>query len=386
MPFGLPSPLCALLPLLLAQAPDPARTLQHSPLPPLAPDPTNAVADDPRAAQLGQYLFFDKGLSASGRFSCASCHDPALHFTDGKALFEGLGRGERNTPTLWNAAYQRWFFWDGRADTLWSQALGPIQNPLEMGTSPAQALAHVANTPEVRAAFEALFGPLAKPLAGEAEQRAFAAIGKCLAAYERRLVTRSSPFDRYAQAVRQGDGEAQKSYPEAAKRGLALFDGRAGCRSCHPGPLFSDAEFHDIGVPRRGAPADPARRRGIELLLASPYRADGPASDARAGEKAGELAALVRSSENFGAFRTPSLRNVARTAPYMDRGQFATLREVLEYYSELKESVPAGHHGEKVLKPLHLSPAEIDDLLAFLETLGDDPPDPALLAQPAAPR
>jgi cytochrome c peroxidase len=378
--------MIALLLACAAQSPDPARVLQHSPLPPLAPNPTNALADDPRAAHLGQYLFFDKGLSSGGRISCSSCHVPEQAFSDGKPVFEGLGKGERNTPTLWNVAYQRWFFWDGRADTLWSQALAPLSNPLEMGSSPAQALAHVAREPALREAYEALFGKLAEPLAGEALERAFTNLGKAFEAYERLLVTRSSPFDRYAAALRAGDAAAQALYPEAARRGLALFDGAAGCRNCHPGPLFSDFEFHDIGVPRRGGAPEPARLAGIEALLSSPYRADGPFSDARAGARAEELRALVRSSASFGAWRTPSLRNVARSAPYMQRGQFATLREVLEFYSTRAEAEPAGHHGETVLKPLNLSAGEIADLEQFLRTLSDDPGEAALLRPPASPR
>ncbi|MBK7643311.1 MAG: hypothetical protein IPJ19_09700 [Planctomycetes bacterium] len=378
--------MIALLLLALAPSGDHAHALQHSPLPPLAPDPTNRFADDPRAARLGQFLFFDTGLSASGRISCATCHVPERAFSDGKPLFEGLGQGQRNTPSLWNAAYQRWYFWDGRADTLWSQALQPIQNPLEMGTSAEQALAHVAGDAQLRAAFEALFGPLAMPVEHEALERALVNLCKCLEAYERKLVSRSSPFDRYVAALRAQDAQGLASYPESARRGLALFDGRGDCRSCHPGPLFSDGEFHDIGVPRRGGPADPARHTGVELLLASRFRADGSFSDERAGEKANELAALPRTSESWGAYRTPSLRNVARTAPYMDRGQFATLREVLEFYSELKEAVPAGHHGERVLKPRHFTAEELRDLEAFLESLSDDPPEAVLLVQPASPR
>lgn len=378
--------MIALLLASLAQEPDLARTLQHSPLPALAPDPTNAVADDPRAALLGQYLFFDAGLSRDARVSCATCHDPARAFTDGKPVFEGLGRGERNSPTLWNVAYQRWFFWDGRADTLWSQALGPLTSPLEMGATAESALAHLRGDAELRAAWEALFGALPAGSAGEAGERVLVGLGKCFEAFERRLVTRSSPFDRYVAALRANDAPAAALYPEAARRGLALFDGRAGCRNCHPGPLFSDGEFHDVRVPRRGGPSDAARFAGIATLLASRYRSDGIFSDAPRSAQAEELAALVRSSESFGAYRTPSLRNVARTAPYMDRGQFATLREVLEFYSELKEALPAGHHGETVLKPLHLAPREIDELSAFLETLSDDPADPALLAAPPRPR
>ena len=378
--------MIALLLALLADEPDLARTLQHSPLPPLAPDPSNAVADDPRAAQLGQYLFFDAGLSQNGRVSCATCHEPERAFSDGKPVFEGLGRGERNSPTLWNVAYQRWFFWDGRADTLWSQALGPLASPLEMGATPKSVLAHLCGDAELRAAYEALFGALPAESAGEAGERVLVDLGKCFEAFERRLVTRSSPFDRYVAALRANDAEAAARYPAAARRGLALFDGRAGCRSCHPGPLFSDGEFHNLGVPRRGGPSDPARFAGIGTLLASRYRCDGRFSDAPRNAQAEELAALVRSSESWGAFRTPSLRNVARSAPYMDRGQFATLREVLEFYSELKEAVPAGHHGETVLKPLHLAPPELDDLLAFLETLSDDPPDPQLISRPPRPR
>lgn len=378
----------ALLALPLQDPREAQRILRHSPLEGPPADPTNAWADDPGAAHLGQWLFFDKRLSGNGAIACATCHDPARAFADGRPLPQGAGTGARHAPSLWNVAWQRWLFWDGRADSLWSQALHPIEDPVEMGGSRESLARLLADDRELGRAFEDVFGPLPDLASKAGIDRAFANAGKALAAHERRFSSRSSAFDAYAAALRSGDLAAQRAYPEPARRGLSLFVGKAGCRQCHAGPLFSDGEFHNIGVPTpdRSPPTDAGRLKGVELLRQSRFNAAGAFSDDPRGARAAEIDRLAVSSELWGQFRTPSLRNAARTAPYMHLGQIATLRDVLRYYSTLEGSVPAGHHGEQVLKPLHLSEAEIDELIAFLETLTDDDPRPELLAPPTSPR
>lgn len=431
---------CASLALLAAQSPpqakdDPAKPAEVERLGPLSrsralkllrpaafpADPTNHVADDPRAALLGQRLFFDARLARDGKVSCATCHDPARAFTDGKSLAEGLGRAARNAPTVLDAAAARWFFWDGRADSLWSQALKPIEHDLEMGGSRVDLARLVRVDARYRAEYEALFGalpdlddarrfpPNARPdpiVPGATEEPApspraiawlamtpedrraidaiFANAGKAIAAYERRLLARGSPFDRYVEALQKDDAAAEAEYPVAAQRGLALFLGRAACRRCHGGPYLTDFEFHNIGVPAldREPPKDPGRYAGITALRADPFNAHGAFSDDREGERAKVIARIVQPPESWATFKTPSLRNVARTAPYMHQGQFATLKDVLHYYSTLEGTVPVGHHGETVIQPLNLADDELADLEAFLETLSDPPLPAELLRAP----
>ncbi len=388
------------------------RLLQHSPLEGPPPDPTNCVADDPRAARLGQRLFFDKRLSANGELSCATCHSPEKSLSDGKQLAEGIGRAKRHAPSLWNVAWQRWFFWDGRIDTLWGQAMQPLEDPNELGSSRTMLARTLASDSEMRAEFEALFGALppqleaatlpdqARPVPGDVSHphaRAWEALGaerraavesvavdalKTIAAYERRLVSRGSPFDVFVEGLRESDATKISALSPAAQRGAKLFVGRADCRSCHSGPLFSDGEFHDLMLPPLGGgrPSDAGRYAGIERLLVDPLRSAGPFSDAPEGERARTLERLARGPETYAQLRTPSLRNVARTAPYMHQGQFATLHDVLHFYSTLEGQVPTGHHEETVLKPLQLTPEEQADLEAFLESLTDESLDPALLA------
>lgn len=365
-----------------------AKILTHSPLEAPPKNPTNAHADDPAAAHLGRFLFFEKRFSRNGEIACATCHDPARAFTDGKTLSEGLGTAARHAPTLLNVAWQRWLFLDGRADSLWAQARQPIENPVEMGGDGSRIVALVAQDAELRAGYESVFGPLPDVATRENADRLLAWTGKAIEAYERRLVSRDCAFDRFAEALRTADVEGQVKYPEAAQRGLALFVGRANCRLCHAGANFSDEEFHNIGVPTldRSPPRDSGRYGAIEAVQKDPFNAAGPHSDDRQGPRARELDMLARTSELWGQFRTPSLREVARTAPYMHQGQFATLRDVLHYYSTLEGTVPAGHHGEQVIKPLHFSEQEIEDLLAFLETLNGAALPEELLGPPASPR
>lgn len=394
-----------------------ARIRQLSPLPPLPPDETNAVADDPRAARLGQRLFFDPGFSIDGKVSCATCHLPEKHFADGKPLSEGLGRAGRNAPTVINAAYQRWLFWDGRADSLWAQAIQPIENPLEMGSSRTALAQRIAGNPALRSEYEAVFGPLppaadlqripsqARPCPADpnnparklwdslsAEQqhainRVAANFGKAIAAYERRLVARRAPFDIFVEGLKDDDPVKLAAISDAAKRGLKLFVGAANCRLCHSGPLLSDGEFHNVRVAPLSdeLPPDPGRHGGIAQLLVDPLNAAGPFSDAPDGEAARRVRHLARKPGDAGLFRTPSLRNVAVTAPYMHQGQFGDLDRVLRHYSTFEDALPPDHHStlERFLAPLELTDGELADLRAFLETLTDVAIDPALLRAPA---
>lgn len=384
------------------------RVLELSPLGPPPADPSNAVANDETAARLGQRLFFDTRLSRGG-VSCATCHVPQHGFTDGKRLSEGIGRGRRHTPSLWNVSYNRWYFWDGRADSLWSQALSPIESDTEMAGDRLSAAHLLAGDPALRSPYESVFGPLpdlsnlgrfpdaGHPVPGRPddprgiawfgmrpEDRAavdgvFANIGKAIGAYERHLISRRSDFDRFADALRAGENGTMLSIP--ARRGLKLFIGRGQCRVCHGGPNFTDGEFHSTGVPPldEAGRIDAGRHEGIALLLASPFNLKGRLSDDRS-ESAGQmLRFLRRTPETWGQFKTPSLRNVARMAPYMHQGQFATLRDVLQFYSTRAGTADPASNGERILKPLHLSPEELDDLVAFLESLTDEAIEPELM-------
>ncbi|TWT40341.1 Cytochrome c551 peroxidase precursor [Phycisphaerae bacterium RAS1] len=410
-------------PSVLADEPSPdfspqeqARILQHSPLPALPADPTNAVADDPRAARLGQALFFDKRLSANGEVSCATCHDPAKGFSDAKPLAEGLARAERHTQTVWNAAYNRWFFWDGRADSLWAQAMKPIEHPREMGGSRVDVAALLARDPTLKRDYEELFGLLpdcretqrfprgarpAMPRAPsdaaaaawndmhaddrDAIDRVFSNASKTIAAYERKLISRAAPFDLFVEGLRTQDQKKQAALSPSARRGLRLFVGRGNCRACHSGPQFTDGEFHTIRLPPSdgGAPRDPARYAGAADVVADPFNALGRYSDRRDGPPAEKLRALLNRPENFGLYKTPTLRNVAKTAPYMHDGRFKALGDVLDFYSTLQDALPPGHHQQEIiLTPLNLSPAEKSDLIAFLESLTDENVDESLLKPP----
>lgn len=385
--------------------------LGMSPRPALPADPTNAVADDPRAARLGQTLFFDTGLSADGSVACGSCHDPSQRFTDGLQRGEGLAEVARHTMSILDVGYQRWLFWDGRADTLWAQALEPIEHPDEHGFTRVGVAQHVYREATLREMYEQVFGSLpalddatrfpeaGRPVADdpaheqdvawrgmlEDDRRAvdvvFANVGKAIAAYERRLVSGDALFDEFVRGVREDDPAARAALDPAAQRGLKLFVGKANCRLCHSGPHFSDGEFHSTGIPPLDGdfPNDPARYTGVARVQSNPFNAAGEFSDQRDGPAAEKVRSLIRSPESWGQFKTPSLRGVAATAPYMHEGQVATLDLVVRHYSTLENAVLPGHHQEQLLVPLHLSEREIADLVAFLESLTPAMPDESLL-------
>lgn len=380
-----------------------SRIFQHSPLGPPQSD-GNRFADDPRAARFGQFLFFNPRLSRNGQVSCATCHDPARGFADGRQIGFGMDRETRHTLSLWNVAYNRWFFWDGRADSLWSQALHPMERVAELGNDRLTIARLIRDEPDLRKAYERIFGPMPAwrdPQAPTQPEHApaplsrkdqalidgiFANIGKSIAAYERKLVSRSSPFDVFVEGLRSNDESKLAALSPSAQRGLKIFVGRGDCRLCHSGPNFSDGEFHDIGVPPVGGlPPDSGRMEGIRRLLVDPFNAAGAFSDEPAGPRAEQLSFIAQGPQTYGEFKTPTLRNVALTAPYMHQGQFATLEEVVEYYSTLRGSTLDSHHGETVLRARNFTADEARDLIEFLRSLTDTDIDSALLVAPDSP-
>ena len=360
------------------------KLLRLGPLPAPPPDPTNRWSDDPKAAELGRWLFHEPRLSRNGEVSCATCHQPELGFADGRSISKGLATGTRHAQTLLNAAHQRWLTWDGRADSLWSQALHPFENPLEMGLSRAEVVERVRAIDPLRTRYEQVFGPLPAPDDAPGVGVAFGRVGKAIAAFERRLVTGPAPFDRWLDSVRSGSEAPVEGFGADAIRGASLFVGKADCVRCHAGPLLSDGEFHLIGVPAKdgGLPKDRGRLEGIERLQRDPYNAAGVHSDDPQGSRARWTKATHPDPEAWGRFRTPSLRSAAASAPYMHQGQLATLEEVVRFYDTLEGATSLDHHSERVLEPLGLSEQERADLVAFLRGVQGSMPVPSLSADP----
>lgn len=285
--------------------------------------PPPAAPRDRARIALGRVLFNDTRLSGDGRMSCASCHRETLGFGDGRKTAIGSD-GQvlpRHTPSLWNVVRAPRLMVDGRAATLEAQALMPMQNPAEMATDLDHAVATLRADPAMRRHFAGAFP--------DGTAIGTASIARALAAYERTLVSRPARFDRFA----RGDAKAM---PAAAMRGYALFAGRAGCARCHNGWAFSDGSFHDIGLP------DADRGRG----------------------------AITGRARDEHAFRTPSLRDIGRSAPYMHDGSLPDLAAVIDHYAD---GVVARRHTPARVA---LTVAERRDLVAFLLALtGEDAPD-----------
>jgi cytochrome c peroxidase len=363
-----------------------ARILAHAGLGAVPSDPSNAVADDPAAARLGQALFYDPRLSADGHVSCGTCHDPNRGWSNGQRFGQGLDKTRRHVPTLWNAAWQRWFFWDGRADSMWSQSLKPLEAPGEHGTSRTGIVGLMAGDAALREAYEGIFGalPELEPEDRAGVDRAFANVGKAIAAYERRIVSRGSAFDRFAERLRAGDPNAPELLDARARRGLLLFVGRAGCHNCHAGPNFTDGEFHDTGLAAGpGEPMDGGRAEAVAALTADPFNTIGTFADGDRSDPQRAVRFLSPRPEQRGQFKTPTLREVAHTAPYMHDGRFATLVDVVSHYSTLEGARFTGHHRESLLRPLLLDESEAADLVAFLESLSGEPLAAELVGPPA---
>ena len=299
------------------------------PIPPGNPPTADTV-------ELGRKLFFDPKLSVDGTISCASCHAPAAGFADPRRFSLGVGgkAGTRNAPPALNAVYNSLQFWDGRAATLEDQAAGPIANPVEMNMAHTECANRIDTDPAYRALFEKAFGP------GPATMDK---ITKAIASFERTLVSGNSPFDKY-----QFGGDKTAMSP-AAIRGLEIFKDpkRGNCVVCHTigekDALFTDGKFHNLGV-------------GLDSK--------------------GELTDLGRYNEtkvesDKGAFRTPTLRSIAKTAPYMHDGSQRTLSDVVDFYVGGGSSNP---YRDKEIKELKLSGQERADLVAFLQALTGEPP------------
>ena len=346
------------------------RIVQHGPWPqPVLPDPSNRAAGDPRAIALGQRLFFDVRLSANGSVACATCHTPERAWTDGRPRAIGLATTDRNTPSIVNAGLLRWFSWDGGADSLWAQGLRAMLHPDEMGASAASVAGVIRTDRGFACAYEAAFGAHA---AAREDTRVMVDAAKAIAAYVATLGSGRTPFDEFRDALARGDRAAAARYPVAAQRGARIFAGKGNCSLCHFGPTFTNGEFHDVGVPFMPAPGrvDAGRHGGLKRVAADPFNLLGKYSDDASGAAATKTRHVEMQHVNFGQFKTPSLRNVALTAPYMHDGRFATLRDVVRHYSEL-DMERIHTHGEQLLRPLKLTAGEGEDLVAFLGTLSD---------------
>ncbi len=276
-------------------------------------------AQTPERIALGKKLFFDPRLSGSSAMSCASCHNPS--FSWGDRLSVGVGHGHRKlgrrTPTILNAAFSEVQMWDGRFATLEAQAMGPMTSPDEMNVNADEMLARLRANPGYRDFFHAAYGEAGITTA---------TVSKAIASYERTIISGESPFDRFVAGHDQ-------AISVAAKQGFILFNTKANCAACHSGWAFTDGSFHDIGV----ASSDLGRGKTLGI------------------------------AELNHAFKTPTLRNAVERAPYMHDGSEAGLREVIELYN-LGGRVKRPTLSSEI-KPLNLSPQEVDNLIAFLRTL-----------------
>lgn len=346
-----------------------AAVVSHGPWPPpQARDPTNRASGDRQAIALGERLFADAALSGSGTLSCASCHDPARGFTDGRPRARGASMLDRNTQGLLDVSTWQWFGWDGGTDSLWAATLRPLLSPSEMASDPARIAGRLRGDPAAMQLVARLFGPAA------GDERVAVAAAKAIAAWLETLRSPRTAFDEFRDALARGDAAQAARYPAAARRGLKLFLGRGNCRACHVGPSFSNGEFHDVGRPFVVAPGrvDPGRHAGIRRVRADPYNLLGAFNDERdtppERQRALQTRTVVLQHRNWGEWRTPTLRGLLATAPYMHDGSLPTLHDVVRHYSELDfDRLHAD--GESLLRPLNLSPREIDDLVAFLQTL-----------------
>jgi cytochrome c peroxidase len=342
--------------------------LSHGPWPARAPnDPTNRVSGKWNAIDLGTRLFFDQRLSGSGEVSCARCHVPEFSWTDNLRRGSGMAEVDRNTPTLMNLPAQRWYGWDGAADSLWAQSLRPIVDRRELAATPRHVAQLVREDRDLSCRYRRTFGAAPSPTDDEA---VFVDVGKALAAFVETLVSGPTPFDRFREDLAHGKPPAAWNYSEPALRGLKIFIGKGGCTSCHAGPNFTNGEFFSTGLSRT-APAgkpDPGRLAGVRVALQSRFNLLGPYNDDKTGASATHTRQASLEKPAFGEFKVPSLRNLVLTSPYGRDGSVDTLAEVVRHYAGIdpvrlraKDGLPS--------KPLNLTAREQTDLLVFLESL-----------------
>jgi cytochrome c peroxidase len=337
---------------------------------PLGLPPVPVPADNlqtPAKIALGEKLFNDKRFSSTGEVSCATCHDAEKAFTDGPLqVSEGINKltGTRNAPTVVNAVYFETMFWDGRSPSLEDQALHPFVNPVEMGLKDHEPILEIIRTdPEYVKQFKQVFkksGP----------EVTMIEVTKAIAAFERTKVSGNSAFDRYY------FGREQDALTEAQTRGFDLFVNKGRCVSCHvveqTQALFTDNRFHNVGVGINGIQDDvPDLAREFIKAEATLSEVDVQVLSDKRTSELGRLV-VTRGFDEIGAFKTPTLRNVAVTAPYMHDGSLATLRDVMVHYNNggvTNEGDPVNDFLSGGIRPLNLTDPEIDDLVAFMEAL-----------------
>ena len=365
-------------------------------------DESNHVVNNSEAAKLGKKLFFDTRFSADGTISCASCHKPELYFTDGMAQAAGIFKTTRNAPTIVGSSNNNWFFLDGRTDSLWSQALHPVENTLEHRSSRSQFAHVIFNDPELKPIYENVFGPMPdisdksrfpenagpiriKPIKAawknmtKADKKIITNIfvngGKAIAAYETQIQPSPSRFDNYVAAISERNSEKmQNLLSEDETAGLKIFLDKGKCFICHNGPTFSDMSFHNIATPPLNVKKyDYGRSKGVRRVKKNPFNCLSEHNDSL-NKSCDELKYIVfHEEETLAAFKTPSLRNVTKTAPYMHAGQYKTLSEVIKHYND----PPPTKVGMNKLLDIDLSNEEMKQLEAFLNTLDseiDTPP------------
>jgi len=370
-------------------------------------DKTNQYVNDPNAVKFGKKLFFEKRFSANATVSCASCHKPDQYFTDGLAQAVGLSLTKRNTPTIVGASNNTWFFLDGRIDSLWAQATGPLENSKEHGSN-RNKIAHIIfSDANLKQEYENVFGPMpdisnkklfplnAGPIKNkqlikawkgmnkinqDAITNIFVNIGKAIAAYETLLQPAPSRFDNYVKTIRKGDPDIinKQSYLNKSEiAGLKIFINKGKCFICHNGPLFTDQGFHNIGTPPLNVKEyDFGRSKAVRRVKKHKFNCLSDYNDST-DKSCDELKYMVFHDEDtLAAFKTPGLRNVTKTAPYMHGGQYRTLLDVIKHYND----PPATKIGMNKLLNIDLSDQEMAQLESFLKTL-DSPinADPALL-------
>jgi cytochrome c peroxidase len=298
------------------------------PLVPLGVLPPRFPADNPwsaEKAELGRLLYFDTRLSKDGTVSCATCHDPEKGFTDNKPVSDGIAgfKGGMSSPTVIGRAYGQLQFWDGRARSLEEQAGGPMQNPIEMGNTHETVVATLQGIAGYRAMFAKVFGK---------ESFGIDEVTKAIATYERTVLSGNSPYDRFKAGNR-------KALTAAQQRGFDVYFNKAKCDQCHEGINLTANAFHNLGVGANRSNPDVGRF------------------------------AVTKREEDWGQFKTPTLRDIARTAPYMHDGSLKTLAEVVDFYDKGGEK---NRNLDERMKPLNLSAQEKKDLVAFLESLNGE--------------
>jgi len=319
-------PLVAALALATCAAAAPSRDAGESYVRPAAPPVPAGNAMTPARIELGRTLFFDPRLSGSAWISCATCHNPALGWSDGlpTAIGNGMKTLSRHTPSILNAAWYKRQMWDGRFASLEEQALGPIGSADEMNLDLDEMVRRLEAIPGYAPLFERAY---------PGEGIAARTVARAIASFERTVVSGESPFDRW----QQGDARA---VGDDAKRGFEIFRGKADCVACHQGANFTDDGFHNVGVRQRDGVDDPGRFAKVPVKAMK------------------------------GAHKTPSLRDVAMTAPYMHNGAYRSLREVVEMYSRGGD---VHDNLDPNIRKLDLTAAEIDDVVAFLQSLSGAP-------------